>query len=521
MTAENPTVAAAPGAGAAPAALCDNRGLRVGILVVAYNALTTLSATLKRIPQAVWENIEEVAVFDDASKDETYELAVGYKAVFGADKLTIFKNAQNQGYGGNQKRGYEYFMAKGFDVVVMLHGDGQYAPEVLAHLYAPLVAGEADAVFGSRMMPDYGGPLKGGMPLYKFVGNKILSRYANRALGMRLTEFHSGYRAYNLHALSRIDLARMTDDFHFDTEIIIKLHHQGYRIAEVPIPTYYGGEICYVNGMKYARNVVRAIRRYKRCLRGTHACPEFAEYVSHYPLKESRHSSHHYCQHFAGTGNDVLDVGCGEAFLAEKIAGNGNRVVGVDVLERPCRAVALDRYVRADLDQGLGVALPALRGRKFDLILLQDVLEHLRAPGRLLRDCAGLLKANGRVLVSLPNVANVTVRLGLLFGRFQYSRRGILDETHLRFYTRRTARRLLEDAGYEVVEQRMTVMPVELALRASPHGPVMRLANRALAVLTALLPGLLGYQSLFVARPRRLPAEAGPAVRPDYGAAAA
>jgi 2-polyprenyl-3-methyl-5-hydroxy-6-metoxy-1,4-benzoquinol methylase len=491
-----------------PQGSSDNRGMRIGILVVAYNALTTLSAVLKRIPKEVWERIEEVAVFDDASKDETYELAVGYKAVFGADKLTIFKNEENLGYGGNQKRGYEYFINKGFDFVAMLHGDGQYAPEILAHLYAPLVSGEAHAVFGSRMMADYGGPRKGGMPLYKLIGNKILSFYANRALGMRLTEFHSGYRAYDLHALRRIDLSQMTNDFHFDTEIIIKLHHQGYRIAEVPIPTYYGNEICYVNGMNYAKNVVRAIRRYKRCLRGTRSYPEFAEYLTHYALKECAYSSHYYCERFAGVDGDVLDIGCGEGFLAAKLAGKGNRIVGVDLLDKPRCAEALTRYVRADLDQGLEQALPALATQKFDLILLQDILEHLREPERMLEDCVGLLKPNGRVVISLPNVANITVRLALLCGRFKYTTRGILDKTHLRFYTRRSARHLLEKAGYEILERRMTVMPVDLALGLSPRSRLMRLVTATLAVMTGLLPGLLGYQSVFVARPRQAPTPA-------------
>jgi glycosyltransferase involved in cell wall biosynthesis len=186
---------------------------RIGILIVAYNALTTLPNVLKRIPADVWDEIEEVAVFDDHSKDETYELAVGCRTLFGLDKLTIFRNEQNLGYGGNQKRGYRYFAAKGFDAVVMLHGDGQYAPEMLAELYRPLLSGQADAVFGSRMMPDFGGPLKGGMPFYKYLGNKILTGLANRVLGMRLTEFHSGYRAYSLAALRQIDLSRMTDDW--------------------------------------------------------------------------------------------------------------------------------------------------------------------------------------------------------------------------------------------------------------------------------------------------------------------
>jgi glycosyltransferase involved in cell wall biosynthesis len=258
--------------------LAANRGMRIGILIVAYNAVGTLLDVLRRIPRVVWDQIEEVAVFDDASHDSTYELAVGYKTLADAYKLHIVKNDRNLGYGGNQKAGYEHFMGKGFDAVVLLHGDGQYAPEVLHRLYHPIVAGEADAVFGSRMMPEFGGALRGGMPLYKYVGNRILSWFENRALGMDLTEFHSGYRAYSLDALRTIELSAMTDDFHFDTEIIIKLHHQGYRIREVPIPTYYGDEICYVNGLKYALDVVQAVRRYKATTRSVRRFPEFAEY---------------------------------------------------------------------------------------------------------------------------------------------------------------------------------------------------------------------------------------------------
>lgn len=479
-----------------------NRGKRIGILIVAYNALTTLSKVLKRIPPEVWENIEEVAVFDDASRDETYELAVGYQTLFPNNKLTIFQNEKNLGYGGNQKRGYQYFMEKGFDVVIMLHGDGQYAPEILAHLYAPIVADKADAVFGSRMMPDYGGPRKGGMPLYKFVGNRILTIISNYLLGMSLTEFHSGYRAYNLHALRRIDLSRMTDDFHFDTEIIIKLQHQGFKIHEVAIPTYYGDEICYVNGMKYAKNVMRAILRYRRTVNGLAISPEFAEYQVHYPLKESKSSSHAYCRERCGRGNDVLDVGCGEGFFASTIRENENRVVGVDALSEPQCADAFDQYVSTDLDKGLSGVLPALADKEFDVILLQDVLEHVRCAQQIVRECQTLLKPGGRIVVTLPNVANITVRLALLFGRFEYAPRGILDETHIRFYTRQSARRLLEQNDYDVVEQKMTVMPIELALGVSPHRWWMRAANRILAVMTRVLPGLLGYQTLLVARPR-------------------
>lgn len=274
----------APGLSAGPLAreaeMAQCHGKRIGILIVAYNAVSTLLTVLRRITPQVWENVEEVAVFDDASQDATYELAVGLKTTRDVPKLNILHHSRNLGYGGNQKAGYRYFIEKGMDIVVLLHGDGQYAPEILSHLYAPIARGEAAAVFGSRMKNVYGSPLKGGMPLYKYVGNRILTAFENRALNLNLTEFHSGYRAYDLHALRRIRLDNMTNDFHFDTEIIIKLHHQNYHIMEVPIPTYYGSEICYVNGMKYAKDVVRAVYRYKRTCRGARCFSEFEEYFS-------------------------------------------------------------------------------------------------------------------------------------------------------------------------------------------------------------------------------------------------
>src|SRR5580693_7556660 len=345
-------------------------GKRIGILIVTYNAVTTLTKVLKRITPNVWNNVEEIAVFDDASQDDTYELAMGIKTLRQLPKLTVLKHERNLGYGGNQKAGYRYFIEKGFDVVVLLHGDGQYAPEILSHLYQPIVTGKADAVFGSRMMKNYGGPVKGGMPLYKYAGNRILSVFENAALGLNLTEFHSGYRAYSLAALRKIDFTHMTDDFHFDTEIIIKLNHQGFAIGEVPIPTYYGSEICYVNGMKYARDVFRAVRRYKTTCRSVACHPEFREYFVHYPIKHSKDSSHDYARRMVGSNQDVLDIGCGEGVLASEIKQNGNRVTGIDLPPRVEHQSALEQDFSADLDQGIQPVIQALGGKRFDRVLV-------------------------------------------------------------------------------------------------------------------------------------------------------
>ncbi len=474
-----------------------NHGRRIGILVVAYNAVTTLSKVLRRIQPEVWRNVEEVVVFDDASQDATYELAVGLKTLSDNTKLQVLRHPRNLGYGGNQKAGYRYFIEKGFDAVVLLHGDGQYAPEVLDRMYHPIVTGAADAVFGSRMMKDYGGPLKGGMPLYKYIGNRILTHFENRALGLNLTEFHSGYRAYNLHALKQIDFSNMTDDFHFDTEIIIKLHHQGFRIREVPIPTFYGDEICYVNGMRYARNILRAVYRYDRTRRSIKRYPEYQEYYVPYRVKTSSHSSHDFARLAVGRGHDVLDVTLGNGVFSGELQKSGNRVLCAGAASAPAPGVQVEHYIQWNPADGLDAVVDAARGARFDKILLLDVLEHLAAPERVLRGLERLLKTNGQLIVSVPNVAHLVVRLMLLFGRFEYAERGILDRTHLRFFTRRTIARMLADNGYCVTSQKMTVIPLEVLI-----GPrwLVRILHRALIALTAVLPGLLGYETFLIAR---------------------
>jgi 2-polyprenyl-3-methyl-5-hydroxy-6-metoxy-1,4-benzoquinol methylase len=247
------------------------------------------------------------------------------------------------------------------------------------------------------------------------------------------------------------------------------------------------------------------VRRYDQTRRSVRCFPEFQEYFVHYPIKTSLHSSHEFVKRAVGCGHDVLDVGCGEGFLAERIQQMGNHVTGIDVLPRAKQQLSFDQYVSADLDQGIDSETPALRGREFDKVLLLDVLEHLRQPDKLLQDCRNFLKPNGHLIVSLPNIANITVRLMLLFGEFNYTERGILDKTHLRFFTRKTSRRLLQANGYRIIEQRMTIMPFELVFGWRPENVFARLLQRFLILCTALMPGLLGYQIFLTAQKDRMP----------------
>lgn len=234
---------------------------RIGIFIIAYNAVDHLIKTISRIPQDVYEAVEEIFVIDDCSPDNSYYAALGYKHEHKIAKLTVMRNASNQGYGGNQKVGYRYAINKGLDIVALVHGDGQYAPEALPILLQPLVEDQADMVFGSRMSIARAA-LKGGMPLYKYIGNRILTGLQNSLSGLSLSEYHSGYRIYSLAALKQLPFENFTDTWHFDTQMILAMAERGFRIAERPIPTYYGDEICHVNGIPYALNCLMTTYRF-------------------------------------------------------------------------------------------------------------------------------------------------------------------------------------------------------------------------------------------------------------------
>ena len=206
-------------------------GTHVVVVMPAYNAARTLAATWQAIPP---DTVDDVILVDDRSADETLEEAA---------KLPIktIAHPHNVGYGGNQKTCYLEALRMGADVVVMLHPDGQYDPVLLPDLVAPIIAGEADLVLGSRMLIK-GGARAGGMPLYRYVSNKALTAIENRALGRHFSELHTGYRAYSRKFLETIPFMRNSNDFVFDTQVIAQAVAFDQRIVEVPIHTKYFAE---------------------------------------------------------------------------------------------------------------------------------------------------------------------------------------------------------------------------------------------------------------------------------------
>jgi glycosyltransferase involved in cell wall biosynthesis len=246
---------------AAPSPPSQNqpRSQKVCVIMPAYYAEKTLERTYRDLPM---DYVDDIVVVDDASADRTVEVARGLG-------LHVLVHPRNRGYGGNQKTCYREALARGADVVVMVHPDHQYDPAYVPELIAPILNGECDAVFGSRMLG--GRPLEGGMPKWKYLANLFLTMLANATFYVFLSEYHSGLRAYSRRFLETVDLERNSDNFVFDTEIIAQGVAKGLKIREIPIRTRYfpeASQIGFVRSVQYGLSVVKVLIRYKLHVKG-------------------------------------------------------------------------------------------------------------------------------------------------------------------------------------------------------------------------------------------------------------
>jgi glycosyltransferase involved in cell wall biosynthesis len=475
--------------------------IKLLILVVAYNAAKEIKNLIHRIPLKIITDYDAtLLIIDDCSNDKTEEIAIKALRKSVWKKYLVLKNSRNVGYGGNQKIGYSFAIENKFDVVALLHGDGQYAPELLPFLLTPFTEfDKPDAVFGSRMI-DRLNALKGGMPFYKFVGNKVLTFIQNKLLNSNLSEFHTGYRIYSVDKLKNIPFEINTNDFHFDTEIIVQLFVSNSKIIELPITTYYGDEVCNVNGLKYAYDVVKASIKARLIQIGVFYDPKFISKKTadlHYKNKLNFYSTHQVAFQLIKSKKIVLDLGCSDGLISQQLQ-----------KEKKCKVFSVDKsktkningggctYISCDLDK----ELPNVPWSKIDVILLLDILEHLNSPEEFLEKIRFKLARNPKVklIVSSGNICFFITRLMVLLGQFNYGPRGILDITHKRLFTISSLQRLLKYAGYRIENKKYIPAPYPLAIGLNKTSKSLIFLNR---ILIMLLPGMFSYQSLFVITP--------------------
>ncbi|HNR67340.1 MAG TPA: glycosyltransferase family 2 protein [bacterium] len=229
-------------------------GKKVTVVLPAYNAATTLEKTFQEIP---FDVVDAVLMVDDASTDNTVVVARQLG-------ITTFQHDRNLGYGGNQKTCYREALKLDSDVVIMLHPDYQYTPKLIGAMASLIAIDQYDLVLGSRIIS--GGALRGGMPLYKYVANRFLTLFENLMLGQKISEYHTGYRAYSKRLLQSLPLQNNSDDFVFDNEFIAQAVYFGYRVGEISCPTKYFPEASSINfrrSVKYGLGVLRTALAYR------------------------------------------------------------------------------------------------------------------------------------------------------------------------------------------------------------------------------------------------------------------
>lgn len=467
---------------------------RVAVFIVAYNAEKYLQSVLARIPAELLSNFAEIFVIDDRSTDSTFEVATKLKEAYAGFPISVYRTPFNRGYGGNQKLGYLYCIRKNFDYVILLHGDGQYAPEFLPRLLAAFEE-ETDAVFASRMI-NRRMALQGGMPFYKWIGNQVLTALENRILGIHLSEFHTGLRAYRVASLQKVPFTHNSDDFHFDTEIIIQAVAMNWKIREVGIPTHYGDEECHVNGLKYAFHCLGSVVSYRLVNLGLFYRRNFdfgLFETNLYQFKRSPNSLHQYVLKHGDFGKDLrsVELGANRGILSSHIAEKVTHHVAVDFHAPDMAGTSI--VVAADLNQDFSKTMP---GQQYDRCIALDVVEHMNEPEHFLTEAFNLMKAHGRIYISTANIGYLPIRISLLLGQFNYGKRGILDRTHKRLFSVGNFKSLLRQYGFHVEKVRGFAPP--LSDLVSAH-PIMKMLEKIHSLLSRFWPTLFGYNFLVVA----------------------
>ena len=470
------------------------------IYVVAFNHEKFIEKVLDRIDDKIFEKYEtEILINDDSSDDDTLKIINDYKKknIEKKCKITILSNPDNLGYGGNQKIGYHYAIKNQYDFVALVHGDGQYAPELLDDLIEDMMQKNADAVFGSRMLIK-GGALKGSMPLYKYIGNKILTFFQNKILSANLSEFHSGYRVYTVNSLKKIPFHLNSNDYPFDTEIIIQLLFSKSKIIEFPIPTYYGQEISYVNGFYYAYKIMIESVKAKIQKFGILYDKKYDVFpeVNNYILKNDFLSPHSETINQIQKNSKILDIGCNDGGLGNKLIEEKDcEVTGVEINKNQLK-YNLNAFHTCDLDRDL----PNIDYNKIDNVIMLDVIEHLKSPEEFMSKLYSKVSNNSKIeiLISTPNISFFLIRFMLFFGFFNYGKRGILDRTHTRLFTFSSFSKLILGANFKIVSVKGMPAPFPLALGSNIFSNSLLNINR---FLIFFFKSLFSYQIFMKIRP--------------------
>ena len=462
------------------------------IFIVAYNHEKFINQVLDRLPDSIKKENYEILVADDASEDKTFKIAQEWKKQNKHINIKILKNSKNYGYGGNQKIGIQYAIKNNFDTLTLLHGDGQYAPEIINDFLNYHLINRSALTLGSRMLIKKNA-LKGRMPLYKFLGNIILTKLQNTLLNTTLSEFHTGYRIYSVKHLKEIKFNLNSDDFHFDTEIILQFVGMKYQINEFSIPTYYGDEISYVNGFKYAYNILKQTLIFSLQQKGIFYDNKyrFVEIKDKYENKMDFESTHSILFDNIIKDSSIIDLGSHTGQYLKKLKQIKNcKIKCVDRERRECDHEFEIINLNTDLPKDI---------KSYDYVLLLDIIEHLHNPENFIERLHESLNPNQIIIASTGNIGFIIIRIMLLFGYFNYGKRGILDSTHTRLFTFQSFKKLFA-SQFEIKFIKGLPPPYPLSISNNFFSTFLLKINK---ILIKIYKSMFSYQIFMILKPKK------------------
>ncbi len=427
-------------------------------------------------------------------------------------------------YGAIQKVAFSWAIDQRFDITVVVHASGHFPLNALDQMIAPIASNEAGGVFARRVKA---GRAKAGRGIswWKVLGNRYLCSVLNRIVGHTAHEWLCPFRAYSTAVLGSMPFLNNSDDHVFDLEMLVGCVELHERLEEVRVPVEPDAGFSFTDCIRLARDSVIATLRYRFHKMGFGTGSTAFNSLT-YEVKVEENSSHdsllRWLREFPP--GRVLDIGCSDGQFGQLLEQMGHTVTGVDIKASPGVEERISHFVAANLEEGLAGHFE--EEELFDVIVLADVLEHVRSPEVLLRGARALLEPGGSILVSIPNIGHWYGRFKVGFGLFSYDRRGLFDSGHLRFFTRVNFQRIVAVEQLEIVRFGATSTPIVNVLSrgagsrgdssasnsAASRGAV-KLLSKALSGVSgaaiSLWPTLFGYQLLFELR---LPARRGPDV---------
>ncbi len=464
---------------------------RIGLFLFECTDAELLRQTLERIPDAAIDWLQEiVVVLADPATDlrlETLEQPGGRDV-----PVHVHRPPRASGYGDTRREAFEYALRRGLDHAVVMRGDGLHPPELLPDLLYPALLENHPLVLLSRVTGQ--GPL-----------HRAAAALQNRLLGTRVRDYLSGFRLYSATLLGCVPFQLNAGDRSFDVEMLIQCRALGVSVHEARVPGLWREPDPPDGALSHTLRACWMAAEYR--LHQLHVTRDGRYMVdpgTHYTFKQSPSGSHVQIVDAIRPGSEVLDLGCSQGLLARPLREKGVRVTGVDIRPAERWADEMDAYFQRDLETPL--ELPV--ARRFDYVVVADVIEHVRERAQLLRSVRRYQKEAGRLLISTPNVALWFYRLSLLVGRFEYGPRGVLDYTHVHLYTKASFRREIERAGFRVLRERVTSLPFEVVFRSTGRSRFVRAITAAYHAMARLWPQMFAYQNILEAEITTLDDEA-------------